>query len=215
MSGFVGSSFITARASFRVPAETSSAQLAATYTWLGIEHILIGIDHLLFVFALLLIVREWRRLVATITAFTLAHSVTLAAATLGWMSAPQQPVEAVIALSIVFLAMEFIHGRQGRPGAAARWPWLIAFVFGLLHGFGFAGALAEVGLPQQSIPLALVFFNIGVELGQLFFIAVVLALAALLQSLLRPGWMQRLELLAVYTIGSLASFWLIERVAAF
>ena len=204
-----------ARVSYRVPAETSAAQLAATYTWLGIEHILVGIDHLLFVFALLLIVREWRRLVATITAFTLAHSVTLAAATLGWVSVPQQPVEAIIALSIVFLAMEIVHGEQGRPGAAARWPWLIAFTFGLLHGFGFAGALAEVGLPQQSIPLALVFFNVGVELGQLFFIALVLTAGSVLRRLLQPGIMQRLEKVAVYTIGGLASFWLIERVAAF
>jgi hypothetical protein len=111
-----------------------------------------------------------RRLIATITAFTIAHSITLAAATLGFVQLPQQPVEAVIALSIMFLAMELVHGRRGKPGAAARWPWLVAFTFGLLHGFGFAGALAEVGLPQQAIPLALVFFNVGVELGQLLFL---------------------------------------------
>lgn len=131
------------------------------------------------------------------------------------MHVPQQPVEAVIALSILFLAMEIVQGKRGRPGAAARWPWLVAFIFGLLHGFGFAGALAEIGLPQQAIPLALVFFNVGVELGQLLFIATVLLLGWAIQQLKQPRLMDRLESISVYAIGSLASFWLIERVAAF
>lgn len=200
---------------YQVPASSSALRIATTYTWLGVEHILLGIDHLLFVFALLLIVQEWRRLVATITAFTIAHSITLAAATLGFVHVPQQPVEAVIALSILFLAMELVHGKQGMPGAAARWPWMIAFIFGLLHGFGFASALAEVGLPQQSIPLALVFFNVGVELGQLVFIAAVLSFGWILHRLNQPKLLDWAETTAVYFIGGLSSFWLIERVAAY
>ena len=201
--------------SYQIQAEASSLQIVGTYTWLGIEHILLGVDHLLFVFALLLIVKSKRRLLWTITAFTLAHSLTLAGATLGFVYIPQQPVEAVIALSILFLAMEIVHGKRGRPGAAARWPWMVAFIFGLLHGFGFAGALAEVGLPQQAIPLALVFFNVGVELGQLLFVATVLLLGWVLHKLNQPkllGWAQTV---AVYSIGGLSSFWLFERISAF
>lgn len=200
---------------FHVPAEATSMQVIGTYTLLGIGHILMGVDHLLFVFALLLIVNGRRKLLWTITAFTLAHSLTLAGATLGILYVPQQPVEAVIALSILFLAMEIVHGMRGHPGAAARWPWLVAFIFGLLHGFGFAGALAEVGLPQQAIPLALVFFNVGVELGQLLFVAVVLSMAWVLHRFKQPKLMDRLEMITVYTIGGLSCFWLIERVAAF
>ena len=205
-----------ARTSYRVAEKASWLQVVTTYTLLGIEHILEGFDHLLFVLALLLIVRDWRVLLATITAFTLAHSLMLAFATLGVVRVPQQPVEAVIALSILFLASEWMHTRQGRPGAAARWPWLVAFTFGLLHGFGFAGALAEVGLPQHAVPLALVFFNLGVEAGQLLFIAsAVLALGWLLHRLRRPQLLLRLETLVIYVIGSISSFWLFERVSAF
>ena len=134
---------------------TGTAQVAWSYLVLGVEHILGGVDHLLFVLALLLIVRGGRRIVATITAFTVAHSLTLAAATLGWVHVPGPPVEAMIALSIVFVAAEVVHGLRGRPGLTARAPWVVAFSFGLLHGFGFAGALAEVGLPQTAIPVAL------------------------------------------------------------
>ncbi|MEJ2180131.1 MAG: HupE/UreJ family protein, partial [Gammaproteobacteria bacterium] len=181
---------------------------------LGVEHILLGIDHLLFVFALLLIVTGVRRLVWTITAFTIAHSITLAGATLGYVHVAQQPVEAIIALSILFLATEIIHSRRGRPGYAERWPWMVAFIFGLLHGFGFAGALAEVGLPQQAIPLALVFFNVGVELGQLLFVAIVLLLGWMIHRIkvfpLRPA-----EMVTTYVIGSVAAFWMIERVVGF
>ncbi len=201
--------------SFQVPAVASSQQVIGTYTWLGITHILFGIDHLLFVFALLLIVKSKRLLLWTITAFTVAHSLTLAGATLGLVYVPQPPVEAIIALSILFLAMEIVHGQRGRPGAATRWPWMVAFIFGLLHGFGFAGALAEVGLPQQAIPLALIFFNVGVELGQLMFIAIVLALGWVLHRLQQQKFLEKAETVAMYSIGSLASFWLFERISAF
>ena len=200
---------------FEVAAKTSSLDVIKVYTALGIEHILLGVDHLLFVFALLLIVRGWRRLIGTITAFTLAHSITLAAATMGYVHVAQAPVEAVIALSILFLATEVIHNRQGRPGLAKRFPWLVAFIFGLLHGFGFAGALAEIGLPQQSIPLALLFFNVGVELGQLLFVAAVVGVGWGLKKLLAQKVLNGGEVAASYLIGSLSAFWLIERTYSF
>jgi hydrogenase/urease accessory protein HupE len=201
-------------ASFVVKGEPSSMEVISTYLLLGFEHILLGLDHLLFVFALLLIVQGWKRLVGTITAFTLAHSITLAAATLGFVNVPQAPVEAVIALSILFLATEIIHLQQGRIGITQRYPWIVAFIFGLLHGFGFAGALTEVGLPQTEIPLALLFFNVGVELGQLAFVIGVLLLnLALKRIALQP--MRWAEITATYVIGSVAAFWTIERVAAF
>lgn len=194
----------------------SGSWLAAAerYLGLGVEHILLGIDHLLFVLALLMIVDGWRKLIATVTAFTLAHSMTLAAATLGWVNVPQSPVEAVIALSIVFVCMEIVHWRQGRPGAARKWPWIVAFVFGLLHGFGFAGALADIGLPENAIPLALLFFNVGVELGQLTFIGGVFIVWSVIGRLgVRwPEWAWRVP---VYVIGTLAAFWTIERIAKF
>ena len=198
--------------SFEVTDAESWSQVAGTYTMLGIEHILLGIDHLLFVLALLMLVPNTRTLVWTITSFTLAHSLTLAAATLGWVNVPQQPVEAVIALSILFVAMEIVHWHQGRPGITRRMPWLVAFTFGLLHGFGFAGALSEIGLPEHAIPLSLLFFNLGVEAGQLMFIAAVLILWAGLSRLRFPQWAWRVP---VYAIGSLAAFWTIERIAGF
>jgi hydrogenase/urease accessory protein HupE len=199
---------------FVVDAAPRPFQVAATYVRLGVEHILLGIDHLLFVLGLLILVQRRRRLIATITAFTAAHSITLAAATLGWLRLSQQPVEAVIALSIVFVASEIAHQREGRRGWTRRWPWLVAFCFGLLHGFGFAGALREVGLPEQSIPLALLCFNLGVEIGQLTFVAVALALASAARrsALALPAWAARVP---AYGIGSLAAFWTIQRVAAF
>jgi len=200
---------------FNIPAHASNLQIAGTYTWLGITHILLGIDHLLFVFALLLIVKDRRMLLWTITAFTLAHSITLAGATLGLVYVPQQPVEAIIALSILFLAMEIIHTKHGRPGTASRWPWLVAFIFGLLHGFGFAGALSEVGLPQQAIPLALIFFNVGVEIGQLLFVMTVLLSGWVLHRLKQPVLLEKTETAAIYTIGSLSAFWLFERISLF
>ena len=197
---------------FTVNASESLGEVVSTYTWLGVEHILLGIDHLLFVLALLLLVPGRRMLVWTITSFTLAHSITLAAATLGWVHVPQKPVEAVIALSILFVAMEIVHWRQGRPGITRRWPWLVAFTFGLLHGFGFAGALSEIGLPEHAIPLALLFFNVGVELGQLAFIAAVYLLWAVLRRIQWPQWAWGVP---VYIIGSLAAFWTIDRLTGF
>ena len=165
--------------SFVVSAAPGALEVCRTYLVLGVEHILFGVDHLLFVLALLILVKGWRKLVGTITAFTVAHSITLAAATLGFVHVPSKPVEATIALSIVFVACEIVHRRSGRTGLTEAWPWVIAFTFGLLHGLGFAGALREVGLPQNAIPLALLFFNVGVELGQLLFIGLVMAVIAL------------------------------------
>lgn len=198
--------------SFVVTDTESWSQVAATYLWLGVEHILLGVDHLLFVLALLMIVDGWRKLVATVTSFTVAHSLTLAAATLGWVNVPQAPVEAVIALSIMFVCAEIVHWRQGRPGITRSWPWIVAFTFGLLHGFGFAGALSDIGLPEHAIPLALLFFNVGVEVGQLAFIAVALLAWRLIGGVSWPAWAWRLP---VYGIGSLAGFWTIERIAGF
>jgi hydrogenase/urease accessory protein HupE len=216
LDGSVSSSLLKPSAPFYIiPEKSTTTDLALTYLWLGTEHILLGVDHLLFVFALLLIVSDTRRLIITITAFTLAHSITLGAATLGFVNIPQQPVEAVIALSILFLAVELVHGKQGEKGTAAKRPWLIAFVFGLLHGFGFAGALAEIGLPQQAIPLTLIFFNIGVELGQLAFVALVLILGWALQQLKQPRLLEKAESTAIYAIGGLSSFWLFERISSF
>lgn len=200
--------------SFIVIGSQSKLDLVKTYLTLGIEHILLGIDHLLFVFALLLIVSGTRRLIWTITAFTLAHSITLAGATLGYVHVPQQPVEAVIALSILFLATEIIHSQRGKPGYAERWPWLVAFIFGLLHGFGFAGALAETGIPEQAIPLALVFFNIGVEIGQLAFVTFVLLSGWLLHRM-KSLPLKPVQIAVTYAIGSIAAYWMIERVAGF
>jgi hydrogenase/urease accessory protein HupE len=193
-------------------AAESRGRVALTYSILGIEHILGGIDHLCFVLALLMIVDGRRRLVATITAFTVAHSLTLAAATLGLVTVPQQPVEAVIAFSIVFVAMEIVHGRNGRPGLTQRAPWIVAFAFGLLHGFGFAGALSDVGLPAHAVPTALLFFNLGVEIGQLLFVGALLAVWALLRRQTWPRWAWRAP---VYAIGVTAAFWTIERIAGF
>lgn len=201
--------------SFQIADKQSFWEVAKTYTIIGVEHILLGIDHLLFVFALLLIVTGFKRLVGTITAFTVAHSITLVTATMGWLSVPQAPVEAVIALSILFLAIEIIHAQQGKVGLAERSPWLIAFTFGLLHGFGFAGALAEVGLPEQSIPQALLFFNVGVELGQLIFVFSVLAIAWIIKKIFTQDLLRKGELGIAYLIGSLAAFWLIERTYSF
>jgi len=215
LDGAVQTTRITpGKPAFTVTGSPGSLELAATYLWLGVEHILLGIDHLLFVFALLLIVSGVRRLIWTVTSFTLAHSITLAGATLGVVQVPQQPVEAIIALSILFLATEIVHSRRGRPGYVERWPWVVAFIFGLLHGFGFAGALAEVGLPGHAIPFALVFFNIGVELGQLAFIAAVLGAGWLLHRL-KAFPLRSAELLTSYAIGGIAAYWAIERVAGF
>ncbi|MFK8043570.1 HupE/UreJ family protein [Congregibacter sp.] len=199
---------------FTVTASPGPGEVAVAYFVLGVEHILGGIDHLLFVLALLLLVGSLRRLVLTVTAFTVAHSITLVCATLGWISLPGPPVEAVIALSIVFVAAEVIHEQQGRSSITARAPWIVAFGFGLLHGLGFAGALQEVGLPETAIPVALLMFNVGVEAGQLLFVAGVVIVGTLLGRISRVP--SRLVKRTVsYGIGSVAAFWTIERVAAF
>jgi len=181
------------------------------YLQLGITHILFGVDHLLFVLGLLLLVKGTKRLIKTITAFTIAHSITLALATLHLVQVRQAAAEATIALSIVFLALELARHYQGRDGLTYKYPWIVAFVFGLLHGFGFAGALAEVGLPAASIPITLFLFNVGVELGQLIFVTAALAVIWLLKKW-GPGFPGWTRFIAPYFIGSLASFWLIERV---
>ena len=197
-----------------IPMQQGGSVVAGVYFKLGVEHILLGIDHLLFVLALLIIARGTWQLVKAVTAFTVAHSITLGLATLGYVHVPSKPVEAVIALSIAFVAVEIVHARRGRKGLAASAPWIVAFTFGLLHGFGFAGALSEVGLPQGHIPVALLFFNLGVEAGQLLFVAVVLALIAVIRRsrLPFPHWV---ELVPPYVIGSVAMFWVIARVATF
>jgi hydrogenase/urease accessory protein HupE len=188
--------------------------VAAAYLTLGVEHILTGIDHLLFVLALLLLTRGTWRLVKTVTAFTVAHSITLGLATLGIVHVPSKPVEAIIALSIVFVAAEIVQARRGHQGLAARVPWIVAFTFGLLHGFGFAGALSETGLPAGHIPVALLFFNLGVEAGQLLFVAAMLAVMACARHI-QMVWPRWAGLVPPYAIGGLASFWVIQRVAAF
>jgi len=200
--------------SYVVEAEPGRGQIALTYIILGVEHILLGVDHLLFVLALLMIVANFRKLVATITAFTVAHSITLALAALGFIHVPGPPVEAIIALSIVFVAAEIVRMRQGLPVLTARVPWVVAFTFGLLHGFGFAGALSEIGLPQSAIPLALFSFNIGVEIGQLLFVGGVLVLYLVAKRLqpVPPAWAWRVP---TYVIGGMAAYWTIDRITGF
>jgi hydrogenase/urease accessory protein HupE len=203
--------------SVEIPARPSAFEVVRTYLVLGVEHILLGIDHLLFVLALLLLVRGAGRLVATVTAFTVAHSITLGAATLGFVQVPSAPVEATIALSILFLAAELARRHAESSSSAAslttRFPWLVAFAFGLLHGFGFAGALSEVGMPESAVPLALLFFNVGVELGQLVFIAAVFGLAWLVR-LAAVRVPQAWQPAVAYGIGSVAAFWVVERTLA-
>lgn len=182
--------------------------LFTTYFVLGVEHILIGIDHLLFLACLVLLIRRARKLIAAITFFTIAHSLTLAATTFGWVGISISPVEATIALSIVFLASEILHARAGRETITQKYPWMVTFTFGLLHGFGFASVLSEIGLPGDAIPLALLAFNLGVEAGQLIFVGVTL-LAVMAMRRLRV--FQPTRLVATYCIGSVATFWVIER----
>jgi len=196
-----------------IPGETSTYDVIKTYSKLGIEHILLGIDHLLFVLALIIITMGKWKIIKTITAFTIAHSITLSLAALGYVNFPTPPVEAVIALSIVFLAVEIIKNQNGKETLTSKKPWLVAFTFGLLHGFGFAGALSNIGLPQQDIPFALAFFNVGVEIGQIAFVLVVLAFIKLLSY--KKDWPVFIKKIPPYAIGSLATFWMIERIVVF
>lgn len=197
--------------SFIVAAAPTWIDTAWTYFLLGVEHILLGIDHLLFVLALLLLVRDVRMLIKVITAFTVAHSITLALAALGWAHIPQAPVEAVIALSIMFIAAEIARQSGPENDFTKRAPWVVAFAFGLLHGLGFGGALKEIGLPQSDVPLALLTFNLGVEAGQLMFVFAVLALKAIVDRFvpIKTPWIRTVT---GYAIGSLAAVWFVERV---
>ena len=197
--------------SFTVESAPSRSQLAATYMSLGVEHILYGIDHLLFVLGLMLLVRDFRSLVKTITAFTVAHSITLGAATLGFIHVEVAPVEATIALSILFLAAELVRSQRGESGIAQRSPWIAAFAFGLLHGLGFASTLGKMGLPHSEIPIALLLFNVGVEFGQLGF---VLVFIGFLRSLARleirwPNWTRAIP---AYSIGAFAALTFLQRI---
>lgn len=204
-----------------IPADLSSAQVFLSYLSLGFDHILEGFDHLLFVFALLVLIQSPWRLFGAITAFTVAHSITLAAASLGLLTVPSPPVEAVIALSIVLLAVEILRRGTSSDQLTERYPWIISFLFGLLHGLGFAGALSEIGLPSGDIPLALLAFNLGVEAGQLTFVAVVLAIFVAA----RMAWPRCVTLMhrpgapgtvvMGYAIGAISVYWVAERVAGF
>lgn len=197
-----------------VTASPTAFGTARTYFFLGVQHIMLGIDHLLFVFALLLLIRKPKALLLTVTSFTVAHSITLAFAALGIASAPQPPVDALVALSIMFIASEIIRGHGGGRDLSSRYPWLISFLFGLLHGFGFGGALREIGLPQKDVPLALLTFNLGVEAGQLIFVAIAL-LAMVCMKLLLVFDVSRLRFWLAYLIGTLSAFWFVQRVAGF
>lgn len=209
------------RTGFDVPQDPSMVEVFRSYLALGFDHILEGWDHLLFVFALLVLIQSPGRLVGAITAFTVAHSITLAAASLGVVSVPGPPVEAAIALSIVLLAVEILRRGDGQRHLTASYPWVVAFLFGLLHGFGFAGALSEIGLPDGDIPLALLAFNLGVEAGQLAFVAGVLALFLVLRQLgpkvvetFRAPRAAGTQVMG-YGIGVVSVYWLAERVASF
>jgi hydrogenase/urease accessory protein HupE len=201
-----------------VDIETSRGPLAVAGAYLshGIEHILFGVDHLLFVLGLILIVRSTRMLLLTVTGFTIAHSITLSLATLGVLHVPRPPVEACIALSILLLASEIIRLQRGERSLTASWPWAVAFSFGLLHCLGFASALIDIGLPQGDVPLALFTFNIGVELGQLAFIAVVLGVVRLAKQCPIPSIVERrLRTVTAYGVGMVAAFWFIERLTGY
>lgn len=210
----VSESFLVPEGSRGISVTDAPARtVALRYAALGIEHILAGTDHVLFVIGLFLLVGATRALVATVTAFTVAHSLTLAAAVLGIVTVPSAPVEAMIAASIVLLARELVRDPAEPPTLARRFPWLVAFVFGLLHGLGFAGALAETGVPADQIPLALLAFNLGVEIGQLGIVGALVGLAAVVPRAL-ASWPPR-RWLPAYGLGGVASAWMIERVLRF
>jgi hypothetical protein len=182
------------------------------YLILGFHHILMGIDHLLFVLGLLIIVQNYRMLIKTITAFTVAHSITLAIATLGYASVPGPPLNAAIALSILFLGPEIVRVWRGETSFTIRHPWVVAFGFGLLHGFGFASGLSTVGMPRAELVPALLFFNLGVEVGQLGFVALIFAVLHSLKRL-EMRWPKHVEVVPGYAVGSLGAYWTIQRVA--
>lgn len=193
-----------------IPARQTFWEVAGTYFRLGVEHILFGFDHLLFVLCLLILVGNFKRLIGAVTAFTLAHSITLAGTTFGWLRLASAPIEACIALSIAFIAAEIIKAHEGHKSTIQRWPWLASFSFGLLHGFGFAAALREIGLPEGAVPFALLFFNLGVEAGQIVFVCAVLTMTGLARCCApaAPAWAFRV---LPYAAGVVACFWFIER----
>ncbi|MFT6034001.1 MAG: hydrogenase/urease accessory protein HupE [Arenicella sp.] len=193
------------------PHGSTISNVGLTYMVLGVEHILQGYDHLLFVIAMVLLISGYKRIAWTITAFTVAHSITLIATTFGYLSMPPRAVEAVIALSIVFLAVELVKRKSSKMSFTEANPWFVALLFGLLHGFGFAGALAEIGLPQNDLPMALLTFNLGVELGQLAVVAATLCILALLQRT-STRLASQFQLTAAYLIGITSMYWLIQRV---
>jgi hydrogenase/urease accessory protein HupE len=212
LDGTTGITRLTpASPSFTIESAPSRSHLAAAYMSLGIEHILYGIDHLLFVLGLMLLVRDFRSLVKTITAFTVAHSITLGAATLGFIHVEVAPVEATIALSILFLAAELVRSQRGESGLAQRAPWIVAFAFGLLHGLGFASTLGKMGLPHSEIPIALLLFNVGVELGQLGFVLVFIGFVRSLATLEIP-WPNWTRAIPAYSIGAFAAVTFLQRV---
>ena len=204
---------------FVVESSPTFASVAMTYLILGFQHIWEGIDHLLFVACLMFIARTWRRILVTITGFTIAHSITLALAALEVVSVPVPPVEATIALSIVFLAVEI--AKDKRDSLTWRYPVAVSASFGLLHGFGFASALGAIGLPQTEIPAALLFFNVGVELGQIMFVATLLGLVGVLYLIVKMKgrrdveWMLSLQRPVAYAIGTVAMYWTTERAIFF
>ncbi len=196
--------------SFRVVGVQHWIEAFISYINMGIKHILYGVDHLLFILGLLLLSSGWRLLLKTVTAFTVGHSISLALATFGWVDVPAPPLSAAIALSIVFLAGELARAQRGEISLTIRSPWMVAFAFGLLHGLGFAGALVQLGLPRGDIPMALFCFNVGVEIGQIVFVAVILIVMGSLKKIqfdLPPKW----KPLPVYAMGSVAAFWFVGR----
>jgi hydrogenase/urease accessory protein HupE len=201
-----------ANPSIRLGGVTSRLERSLSYLQLGIQHILLGVDHLLFVLGLLLIVSSRWMLVKTITSFTVAHSITLAIATLGYASAPLPPLNAAIALSILFLGPEIVRVWRGETSFTIRHPWVVAFAFGLLHGFGFASGLTAMGLPKAEIPLALLLFNVGVEIGQVAFVVLIVLLERAFRAL-EIRWPRWAEALPGYAVGSLGAYWTIQRTA--
>ena len=193
--------------------QPGTLQVLETYFVLGVEHILAGWDHLLFVIALVLLVGRWKAAIAAATAFTVSHSITLAAASLGFVGLPGRPVEALIALSIVFLAVEVLRQHADRETLTRRFPWVVAFLFGLLHGFGFAGALNAIGLPEGEVAAALLAFNIGVEAGQLLIVGAVLLILAAARRFAAAAYLPSIRL-AAYAIGITGAYWLVERISA-
>ncbi|MEO0762728.1 MAG: HupE/UreJ family protein [Pseudomonadota bacterium] len=200
------------RADFDPTSWAGMAEIAVAYTQIGIEHILLGIDHLLFVLGLIWIATGRWMLLKTVTAFTVAHSITLGAVTFGWVGVPELFVNVMIALSIVYVGAEVLYKRAGRETWTLRYPWAVAFFFGLLHGFGFANALVALGLPEGAIPVALIAFNLGVEIGQIAFVLIVLAMAWAWREMRVhfPDWSR---VAPAYAIGGVAAFWFLDRTA--